>query len=82
MGPEFLRTSPQPRLCPVGYSLKASPSLYLLEPHTDKGAEFDVHLCVCRIVGHIHRLHSLRRAQCHSVPSGRPERSQEYWQVS
>lgn len=30
-----------------------------LEPHADEGAELHVHLCMCGVVSHVNRLHSL-----------------------
>lgn len=44
--------------------------VHSLEPHTDEGAELDIHLCVCSVVGHVHGLHSLRG---HSRHSGAPQ---------
>lgn len=50
----------------TGLSLAHGGQRYSLEPHADEGPELDVHLCVCSVVGHVHRLHSLGGPSCHS----------------
>lgn len=44
-----------------------------LEPHTDERAELDIHLRMCSVVGHIHRLHCLGGHSCHTgAPAASP----------
>lgn len=51
-----------------------------LEPHTDERAELDVHLHVCSVMGHIHRLHSLGGHSCHTgAPAASPGARPHPW---
>lgn len=51
-----------------------------LEPHADEGAELDIHLRMCGVMGHVHRLHSLGGHSCHSgTPSCQPRRWPHPW---
>lgn len=66
------RATAQASTHPTGRPLAHSRQGYSLEPHTDEGPELDVHLCVCSVMGHVHRLHSLGGPGCQVAPAADP----------